>query len=310
MELWEREALGSSRGRTSSSSGTRVLRHRSVRVGRTSWWAVLLCLACDPGAPAPVLNLPHRPTDAPGGAEVARDIRSLDLEAREERIYAEISQGNVPTWLRQLRRVEMTGEIDGRQHRVTFWVTPDYLAVGSDSDFILVPLSPQIAQRVADLVGGSLPTPRMVDAVWASARRRLAPIRLETNELMTTVGYFEVHDRLVRSQRMVHAVPLGVLVAGHKKDVVLSATLSANPGKVAIYGWHRPDGQPIQPLSTLLKDSWVGYNHGIRLVDRAILVDGTRRDLSDVLRDPDLAPLLSDDGVIMGARYSVLRGEG
>ena len=54
-------------------------------------------------------------------------------------------------------------------------------------------------------------------------------------------------------------------------------------------------------------DSWVGYNHGIRLVDRAILVDGARRDLSDVLGDTELAPLLSDGGVIAGARYSVLR---
>ena len=278
-------------------------------VACVSWWAVLFCLACDPGAPGPVLDLPPRPPDAPGGAEVARDIRNLDLEAREERIYTEVAQGNVPTWLRQLGRVEMTGEVDGRKHRVTFWVTPDYLAVGSDSDFFLVPLSPQTAQRIADLVGGSLPTPRMVDAVWASARIRLTPIRIGPNEFMTTVRYFERHDRLVRSQRMLYGVPPGVFVAGHKKDVVLSATLSANPGKVAIYGWHRPDGQPIQRLHTGLMDSWVGYNHGIRLVDRGILVDGTGRDLLDVLRDPELAPLLSDDGVIAEARYSVLRGE-
>jgi hypothetical protein len=270
---------------------------------------VLLCLACDPGARAPVLDLPHRPSDAPGGAEVARDIRALDLEAREERIYTEISQGNVPTWLRQLRRVEITREVDGRKHRVTFWVTPDYLAVGSDSDFFLVPLSPQMAQRIADLVGGSLPTPRMVDAVWASARFRLAPIRITPDEFMTTVQYFERHDRLVRAQRWLHGVRPGVFVAGHKLDVVLSTTLSANPGKVAIYGWHRPDGQPIQHLSTALRDSRVAFSHGIRLVDRGILIDGARRDLADVLRDPELAPLLSDDGVIAEARYSVLRGE-
>ena len=272
-------------------------------------WTVLLCLACDPGARAPVLELPHRPSDAPGGAEVARDIRTLDLEAREERIYAEISRGNVPTWLRQLRQVEITGEVDGRKHRVTFWVTPDYLAVGSDSDFFLVPLSPQIGQRIADLVGGSLPTPRMVDAVWASARVRLAPIRIEPDEFMKTVRYFERHDRLVRAQRKLYRVPPGVFIAGHKKDVVLSATLSANPGKVAIYGWHSPDGQPLQPLTTVLRDSWVGYNHGIRLVDRDILVDGTIRDLSDVLGDPELVPLLSDEGVIAVARYTILRGE-
>jgi len=279
-----------------------------VKARRASWWAVLLCLACGPGAPAPVLDLPHRRSDAPGGTEVARDVRTLDLESREERIFAEVSQGNVPTWLRRLRRVEMTGELGARKYRVTFWVTPDYLAVGSDDDYVLVPLSPQTAQRIADLVGGSLPTPRMVDAVWASARARLAPIRIEPDEFMTTVRYFERHDRLVQGQRMLYGVPPGALVAGHKKDVVLSATLSANPGKVAIYGWHRLDGRPIQPLSTILGEGWVGYNHGIRLVDRGILLDGARRDLSAVLCDPEFAPLLSDDGVFAEARYPVQRG--
>ena len=48
---------------------------------------------------------------------------------------------------------------------------------------------------------------------------------------------------------------------------------------------------------------------GVRLVHRAILVDGVRRDLWEVLRDPELAPLLRDGGVIAEARYSVLRDD-
>jgi len=247
---------------------------------------------------------------SPGGEEIAREIRTLELEAREERIYTEVSQGNVPTWSRQLKRVEITGQVDGQNHRVTFWVTADYLAVGSDADSFLIPLSPQVAQRIADLVGGSLPTPRMVDAVWTSAQARMAPIRFEPNEFMTTVRYFQRHNRLVGAQRSLYKVPTGVLVAGHKKDVVISATLSANPGKVAIYGSHGPDGQPSQPLSTVLRDSFVSYNHGVRLVDRGILVDGVRKELWDVLRDPELAPLLSRGGVIGEARYPVRRGQG
>ena len=128
-----------------------ALGKRSVRVGRALRWAVLFCVACDPGPAAPVLGLPQRLSDAPGGAEIALDVRALDVEAREERIYREISQGNVPTWIRRLERVEMTGEVNGREHGVTFWVTRDYLAVGSDSDYVLFPLSPQTAQLVADL---------------------------------------------------------------------------------------------------------------------------------------------------------------
>lgn len=291
-----------------------VEEHREAtgRLGRVrgASWAVLLCLACGPGEPAPVLDLPDRPADAPGGAELARDLRDLDLEAREARIYAEIARGNVPPRLRELRRVETTVELDGREHRVTFWATSDYLAVGSDRDLFRVPLTPRTAQRVADLVGGSLPTPRMVDAIWASARIQLAPIRIRPDEFMTTVRYFVRHDRLVEAQRFLYDVPSDALVAGHKKDVVLSARLATNPGKVAIYGWHRPDGRPIQPVNTVLADDWVGYNHGVRIVHGSVLVDGVRWELSDLLASPELAPLLSDGGVIPGARYPVRRGEG
>jgi hypothetical protein len=92
-------------------------------------------------------------------------------------------------------------------------------------------------------------------------------------------------------------------------DVVVSAALADKPGKVAFYGWHKPDGQPIQPLFTNRDDNWVAYNLGVRLVHRRILVDGVVRDLLEVLSDPELAPLLSDEGVIENARYSSLREE-
>lgn len=264
-------------------------------------WAALLSTACGPAEP--VLDLPERAGAAPGGDEIAGEIRTLDLRAREERIYAEISQGNVPTWLRQLRPVEMRGEVDGQRHRVTFWVTPDYLAVGSDSDYLLIPLSAQTAQRIADLVGGSLPTPRMVDAIWASADLRVDPIRLQPSEFMKTVRYFERHDHLVKGQRHLHDGPPGVLVAGHKLDVVIASALSERPGEIALYGWHSSSGQVIQPLFIGATDSLVTFSHGIRLVDRRVVVDGARRDLWDVLRDPELAPILSDHGVIAEARY-------
>jgi hypothetical protein len=266
-------------------------------------WAVLLSTACGPAEPVPLLDLPERAGEAPDGDEISREIRTLELRAREERIYAEISQGNVPTWLRQLKPVEVRGEVDGRRHRVTFWVTPDYLAVGSDSDYLLIPLSAQTAQRIADLVGGSLPTPPMVDAIWASADLRVDPIRLQPNEFMETVRYLERHDNLVKAQRHLYDVPPGVLVAGHKLDVVIASALSERPGEIALYGWHRSSGQVIQPLFIGATDSLVTFSHGVRLVDRSVVVDGARRDLWDVLRDPELAQILSDDGVIEQARY-------
>lgn len=258
--------------------------------------------------PAQILELPPRPPDASTGAEIAREIRSLELNAREARLLAELVRGNVPSWLRQLVRVELTKRIGGREHRVVLWATPDYLAVGSDSDYFRVPLTPQTAQQVADLTRTSLPTTVIVDAVWRRARARLAPAPIPPSPAMTTVPVFEDHDRMILEQQRSRDAPSGTLVAGHKKDVVLTAQLAEGSGKVAIYGWHRLDGEPIQPLYTGHSDRWVDYSHGIRLVSRTIMIDGERRDLMDVLGDPALAPLLSDEGVVPYPRYSHARG--
>jgi hypothetical protein len=262
--------------------------------------------ACEPPRPGPTLDLPPRPADAATGGELAHDLASLDVAAREERILQEVSNGNVPTWLLELRPVALTRELEGRSYEVVFWVTSDYLAVGSDEDYLLVPLSPQGAQRIADRLAASLPTPLMVDAVWVAADARLAPQRLAPQDSVgsvRTVEYFARHTSVIDGQRMLRRVARDALVAGHKKDVVLSPVLGANPGKVAVYGMHQTDGTPTQRLSTVAQASWVYYNHGVRLVHRRITVDGADLDIVSVLRDPRLARLLSDAGVIAEPRY-------
>jgi len=250
------------------------------------------------------LHLPARAADALGGTEIARQLRDLDLKAREERVFREIAGGNIPDWLRTLHAVEMVRSVGGREYRVTFWTTSDYLAVGSHDDYFRVPLSPQTAQRIADLVDGSLPTPPMVDAIWASADLRLVPTPIAPSAEMTTVPVFEDHNWRVAVQRARHEVPTGALVAGHQKDIVLTPRLDAEPGRVAIYGWHRLDGQPIQPVYIGHSDHWVDYSHGIRIVLRQILIEGRARDIADVLRDETLADLVSGEGVIREPRYS------
>ena len=119
---------------------------------------------------------------------------------------------------------------------------------------------------------------------------------------MTTVAVFLRHNEIVRAARAGN-VPLGALVAGHKKDVVIANKVFATTGKVAIYGWHKLDGKPIQPLYTGHTASYADYSHGIRLVSRRIVVNGMTRSIAEVLADPALAPLLSNDGVMRQTRY-------
>ena len=95
----------------------------------------------------------------------------------------------------------------------------------------------------------------------------------------------------------------GRLVAGHKKDVVVCLGLQEAQGRVAIYGWHRRDGHPIQPLYLGHSDRWVDYSHGIRLVSRVVRVHGESRDWHEALRDEELVVALSREGLLRNGRY-------
>jgi hypothetical protein len=123
---------------------------------------------------------------------------------------------------------------------------------------------------------------------------------------MTTVPVFARHNDRVREQRAAALAkhPLGTLVAGDKKDVVLTPRLAGVPGKVAIYGWHEPAGKAIQPLHLGHIWSWVDYSHGVRFVASKMEVDGKPTTVAAVLADPKLAPLLSDEGPFALPRYA------
>jgi hypothetical protein len=75
------------------------------------------------------------------------------------------------------------------------------------------------------------------------------------------------------------------------------------PDKVAIYGWHHTNGSFIQPLYLGHTETWVDYSHGVRLVQQKMTVNGNPTTVADVLADPKLSGLLSDEGVIANPRY-------
>lgn len=248
------------------------------------------------------IDLPPRPADAPGGTALIAAITDLPIDERERRIIAAITRGNVPSWNRRWIPIEVRRQLASSTVRITFWTLPDYLAVGSDDDWFLVPLSPQAATRIGELIGASLPTPVMVDAIWKAAVK-LGADSIAPSAAMVTVPVFAEHNRLVVARRNAANATLGALVAGHKKDLVLTPRLDTLPGRVAIYGWHRSDGTPIQPLHLGHGSGHVDYSHGVRMVRDRVMLDGVEHDLANVLRDPLLSRLLSDEGPMREGRY-------
>lgn len=115
---------------------------------------------------------------------------------------------------------------------------------------------------------------------------------------MRSVEYAWRHNQLIGRQRLARGLMPGLLTAGHKKDLVITNRLWLEPERVAIYGWHQGSEHPIQRLSLVHGWRYADYSHGVRLVSAVAYVDGKTRSLLDILEDPDLAPLLSNEGPI------------
>ena len=193
---------------------------------------------------------------------------------------------------------------------MTYYVTPDYLAVGSNEDYFLAPMTPLLAQRLADALHCTLPTRKMVNDIYTAAPLKLAPAPIAPSTEMITVPVFALHDSMVWAQRspQLGPFPMGTLVGGTKKDVVISNKIrnelkTGVPKPVVIYGWHQLNGVPIQPLYNGHAETYADYSHGIRLVQEAVQLNGVPTTVSAILKDADLSVILSDEGPIPFPRY-------
>jgi hypothetical protein len=242
---------------------------------------------------------PKRLRNSQSGSSFVHDIQRLNGVARDRVVKEQVLSGNIPDFLRVLVPVTLRGTAIGDQQvNVTICVTPDYLAVGGDEDFVRVPMGLPAAAGIADAIGFLLPTTRMVDAIYAQAGLRLTPKPMPPTSEMESTSYFWRHNQTVNEQLTRSKSGRVALTAGQKKDIVLSNRLRSKPGRVAIYGWHRENGAPIQPLSTVHGAQYADYSHGVRLVSSRAYINGEPRNLADILQDPVLAPIVSSEGAI------------
>lgn len=291
--------------------GRRVLWTYAILVSAVLWLPIAAS-AQDASArcsEALTQEMPARLPTAPGGREFVERVRGISGAARDLATSAELLAGNLPQFLTKLKPVTLRDQLpSGETVRVTLCVAPDYLAIGSDNDFVRVPMGLAAAFTVAGRFGFMLPTPKMVDAIYRQATAQLVPQPMPAGPEMRSTDYFWRHNQAIREQRQALQVPLGALTAGHKKDLVITNRLWRNLERVAIYGWQQRDGRPIQPLSTVHGARYADYSHGVRLVSNVAYVNGVARSIYDILKDPRLAALLSDEGAIRATELEVAVG--
>jgi hypothetical protein len=242
------------------------------------------------------------------GSEFAKHISNMSIIERESAMIKEVLSGNIPSFSRNLKPVILTQKVNGKTHKCTFYATCDYLAIGSDSDYFYIPMTPSTAQYLAEKLQCSLPTSKMVDMIYAQADIKLKPQPIPPSNAMVTVPVFKQHTDSIRQQ----IDNLGLNrsadnnMSGHKKDIVISNKIydKDNPfARVVIYGWHLGEGNPIQPPYSGHIASYADYSHGVRLISKNALMNEEPFQIVDILKDTELSSILSNEGVIDNPSY-------
>lgn len=227
------------------------------------------------------------------GSAFYQQAAAMDWKQRDSFALAQFRLGNIPAFLLALKPVyvSITDSATGIKHSAVFYVSPDYFSIGTNQDWARVPLTPMAATIIADSLRCFLPSRKLVDEIYRSATLKPEPVPMYAFRDSTPTMW--QHHLIIEGQRKGRKG----LISGIKKDVVSTAKLNQYPKKdrVAIYGWHKTDGKPIQPLYTGHVNWYVDYSHGIRLVSRQVRVDGRWMDYRALLHDPALKNLICDE---------------
>lgn len=279
-----------------------ILRKNNKRFLHCGYIVAILCFPLLEGCTTSrQVSFPPR-ISALTGTAFYQQVAASKWRERDSVAVREILAGNVPNFFRKFVRIN-TSVIDsttGKTIHASYFVSPDYLSLGTDDDWCRIPLTPMAAQLIADSMHCFLPTRKMVDDIYRQASVKLAPVPMYAFRDSSVTMW--QHHLILEGQRKGRKG----LIAGIKKDLVISGKLlhDAKPLHEAIYGWHKLDGKPIQPLYTGHINWWVDYSHGIRLIYRKILVNGKWADYTDILQDPRLRKLLCDEEWCDCTRYN------
>lgn len=225
---------------------------------------------------------------------------------REVAVVKEVLEGNIPDRLRQFETIDILGKWRGQSVVFETDVAPDYLMIGDDQDSVRMPLTNSAAQYIASALGFSLPTAKLVDTIYQSAATKLEPQPTDwykSDAKMRLGSNYLVFNSTIEKQLGAR----GGLIAGHKKDVVLTQLLDQNPKRVAIYGWQLKGGKPIQPLAVPHDMSYEDYSHGIRFIgpNLRVLSNTTviaTMSMQDAYLDTEIGPQLNGGSRLFDAR--------
>lgn len=203
----------------------------------------------------------------------------------------------------------MPMQVKSGDHEGVLFIASQPFAVGDVDDYVIVSVTADTAQLLADRYHCLLPTTKIVDLLHEAATQEQSPHTQPANDRMATKAAMQEHSEDV--QFAVGGKYPG-LADNCGKHWVLTNRLNNKPeGTAANYGWYDPKAPYVsasgyrmwQTLGTRHNTAHVDSSQTLTLVVDEMIVDGQVRSTRDVLADPELCGLLSSEGVLTFLRY-------
>lgn len=193
-------------------------------------------------------------------------------------------------------------EMGSPERAVVFYASDDALKIGTPEDYCRFNITASGAQVLCDALGFLMQTTKTADIIHQKATVIIQPCTQKPDNQMAYTF------RMLQHSQAVDKAVAGRtgLISTVGKDWVLTNRLAGHPDRAANFGWHTPHGQyrspgglPVyQPLGTAHDRYHVDYSQVFRPLRDITLVDGSPWPLKNVLTDPELAPMVSYEGVL------------
>jgi hypothetical protein len=189
-------------------------------------------------APELTRKIPARSRQALTGSEFAKFISAMDPRQREQAILKQILEGNIPEFLRRLVPVELKYQPpNGKPLMATIFVAPEYLAIGSDNDFLRIPMNLETATAVVKRLGFVLPTRKIVDAIYKQSSYHFVPEPLPAGPQMRSTQYYQKHNEMIETQARTHGIPAR-REAGPNCDLRMASANRCSNSAAEYCTWH------------------------------------------------------------------------
>jgi hypothetical protein len=272
-----------------------------------------------PAPQAPQAPSPQAPQTPSGPLSISAGIAERELEILRAVQGGAYDHGGWRT---------VASEANG--HSAIIPVMRRALALRAPDGRLVVSVSFALAQQIADVISAldipvCMPTSRVCDLIWRQAGTRLPVLNQPT---WVRDGSMSATARMIEFSAILAAAASDndALFANEGKAWVITRRNWAPPegtGKElpegakssrhngANFGWHAPTApsrspggeRVFQPVGLAHDRRHVDYSQLLTLMGRKILVDDVLRDAEEVARDPELAPLLSDEGPLPALRH-------